>query len=714
MRGRLAAILRRSTLAFWVLLAGRLAWALLRFRAPSEPAWLVLLDRTERDAPRLALLSLVAGAALSFLRRDRLDEARPRRIPFAAALLLLAGFPLFRLRSPRPFVDVTEGAGVGAPPDLVGDAFDAACADVDGDGDPDLLVNAHNLRDSILYRNEGGMRFRDVARECGLVPEPGVSAFLGEPREPPPEGGFDLYHDPPRGESAPGNWRVRWRAGEARRRFEGTIETNSTILGAEATGARVEPAADGRSVRFDSQGPAAGGVLEFRTKFLEGTYRFDLRVDGRPEVERVRIGPAGIRPASAPIRIVLGDPHGTAFGDADGDGDADLYVAHGAMAGELRPPAEPKSDRFYRNDGGRFRESGAEAGISNPYGRGRCAAWLDLDRDGRSDLFVGNLRQPALLLRGRAVGGFAEEASALGLALEGASAFRWSDVEEDGDLDLLSIAPLALFRNDGGRFEEVPDAAGLPRGAFAGRAAQGLFPEVSASFADVDGDGDQDLYLAGPRPEGSRLFERRGPSFADATDRSGLPEGVRHAAFADYDNDGRVDLYLVGQTGPNRLFRNEGGGRFADRTRACGLALDGSVGRTALWLDADGDGSLDLLVLDRTERRPWDVFFDPSGPHRLFRNRASGSNRWLEVSLRARRSGAGGLGARVRVATENGEQIQVAGDRWFTVYGQSLAPLHFGLGSAGRVRALEVSWPSGGRSLHLDVPVNRRVEIEER
>ncbi|MGH7150488.1 MAG: FG-GAP repeat domain-containing protein, partial [Planctomycetota bacterium] len=632
MRGRLAAILRGSALSFWVLLAGRLSWALLRFRGPSEPAWLVLLDRTERDAPRLALLSLLAGAALSWLRRGRPAGARRWRIPFAGALLLLAGFPLLRLLSPRPFEDVTERAGVGAPPDLVEDAFDAACADIDGDGDPDLLVNAHNLRDPILFRNEGGMRFRDVARESGLVSEPGTGAILGEPRDPPPEGGFDLYHDPPRGESSLGKWRVRWRSGEARRRFEGTIETNSTILGASATGARLDAAADGRSVRFDSQGPAAGGVLEFATKFLEGTYRFEFRVDGRPEFERVRIGPAGIRPASTPIRIVLGDPHGSAFGDADGDGDADLYVSHGAMAGELRPPAEPKADQLFRNDGGRFRESAADAGISNPYGRGRCAAWLDLDRDGRSDLFVGNLRQAARLLRGRAEGGFTEEASARGLALEGASCFRWFDEEGDGDLDLLALAPLALLRNVGGRFEEVPDAAGLPRGAFAGRAAQGLFPEISASFADVDGDGDQDLYLAGPEPEGSRLFERGRRGFVDATPRSGLPRGARHAAFADYDNDGRVDLYLVLQTGANRLFRNEGGGRFSDRTRACGLALDGSVGRTALWLDADGDGSLDLLVLDRTGRRPWDAFFDPSGPHRLFRNGAGGSNRWIEVA----------------------------------------------------------------------------------
>ncbi len=714
MRGRFAAILRGSLLSFWVLVTGRLAWALFRFRGPSEPIWLVLFDRAERDAPRLALLSLLAGAALAFFRRGRPAEGLRWRIPFAAALLLLAGFPLLRLLSPRPFEDVTDQGGVGAPAGLVADVFDAACADVDGDGDPDLLVNAHQLRDLILFRNEGGMRFRDVARESGLVPEPGVSAILGEPRDPPPEGGFDLYHDRPRGESDLGKWRVRWRSGESRLRFEGTIETNSTILGASATGARLETSADGRSVRFDSEGPAAGGVLEFGTKFLEGTYRFEVRVDGRPEFERARIGPAGIRPASTPVRIVLGDPHGTAFGDADGDGDADLFVSNGAMAGELRPPMEPKSDPFFRNDGGRFRESGAEAGISNPYGRGRCASWIDLDRDGLSDLFVGNLRQPALLFRGRPEGGFAEEAAARGLALEGASSFRWFDADGDADLDLLALAPLALHRNENGRFEEVPDAAGLPRGAFAGRAAQGLFPEVSASFADVDGDGDQDLYLAGPRPEGSRLFERRGSSFVDVTDRSGLPEGARHAAFADYDNDGRVDLYLVRQTGPNRLFRNEGGGRFADRTRACGLALDGSVGRTALWLDADGDGSLDLFVLDRTERRPWDSFFDPSGPHRLFRNGAGRSSRWIEVSLRARRSGAGGLGARVRVATENGEQVQVAGDRWFTVYGQSLAPLHFGLGSADRVRALEVSWPSGGRSLHLDVQVNRRVEIEER
>ncbi|HET6203997.1 MAG TPA: CRTAC1 family protein [Planctomycetota bacterium] len=713
MKRALAAFLRGTSLAFWTLLLARSVWAGLRFRAPGEPVWLVVADRAERDGPRLALLALGAGGLSALLRRRRDREGRAATLPLLGPLLLLVGFPVLRSLSPRPFEDVTGESGVGAPGDLVADSFDAACADVDGDGDPDLLVNHHNLRDLVLLRNEGNLRFRDVSRESGLVPEIGVGALLGEPRDSPPEGGFDLFHDPPRGESALGKWRVRWRAGPTRRRFEGTVETNGPILAASAIGARCEVAGDARSLRFDSAGPSARGALDFETKFLEGTYRFAFRADGRSEPERVRIGPRALCPKEMPFRLVLGDPHGVAFGDADGDGDVDLFVAEGAMEGELRPPTEPKADRFFRNEGGRFTEGAVGVGISNPYGRGRCAAWLDLDRDGLSDLFVGNLRQPSLFFRGVGGGRFAEEGAARGLALEEASCIRWFDLDGDGDFDLLSLAPLALYRNENGRLVETADAAGLPRGAFEGRAAQGFFPEVSASFADVDGDGDQDLYLAGPEPEGSRLFERTGETFADATARSGLPRGVRHAAFGDYDDDGRVDVYLVMQTGPSRLFRNEGGGWFADRTRACGLALDGSVGRTALWLDADGDGTLDLLVLDRTERRPWDSFFDPAGPHRLFRNRAAGSNRWLEITLRPRRSGAGGIGSRVRVVTDAAEQVQVAGDRWLSVYGQSLAPLHFGLGGADRVRSLEVLWPSGRRSLSADLSPNRGVVVEE-
>jgi len=229
----------------------------------------------------------------------------------------------------------------------------------------------------------------------------------------------------------------------------------------------------------------------------------------------------------------------------------------------------------------------------------------------------------------------------------------------------------------------------------------------------VDGDGDQDLYLAGPESAASGLYERDGAAFRDATARSGLPRGARQAAFSDYDDDGLVDVYLVMRTSPNRLFHNEGGGRFAGRTRALGVALDGSVGRTALWLDADRSPGLDLLVLNRIARRPWDAFFDPLGPHRLFLNHASRPNRSIEVVLRSRRGGAGGLGARIRVATAQGEQVQVAGDRWFSVYGQSLAPMHFGIGAADGAQAVEVAWPSGGRSIRLNVAAFERVEIEE-
>lgn len=211
-----------------------------------------------------------------------------------------------------------------------------------------------------------------------------------------------------------------------------------------------------------------------------------------------------------------------------------------------------------------------------------------------------------------------------------------ADVDNDGFLDIYFVNQIGaneLWRNLGdGSFENVTRAAGV-----------GLDSVVcvSASFADIDNDGDQDLFVTAVR-DGNFLFENDGSGkFTDVTDLAGLRHSGHSsgALFFDYDRDGLLDLFLtnVGRytTGekvpvrgrnrfhttdeeflyyvgfadstmgqliperyePNVLYRNEGNNRFVDVTETMGVAGEGWSGDAVSW-DVNEDGWPDLYVLN--------------------------------------------------------------------------------------------------------------------
>ncbi|MDX1503640.1 MAG: CRTAC1 family protein [Thermoanaerobaculia bacterium] len=218
------------------------------------------------------------------------------------------------------------------------------------------------------------------------------------------------------------------------------------------------------------------------------------------------------------------------------------------------------------------------------------------------------------------------------------------DYDGDGDPDVLFLdaAPLPgyqgeapvtrLYRNEGpGRFRDVTAGSGIVPAGYGGGAAAG----------DVDGDGDDDLYVAALGA--SQLFENLGDgSFADATARSGAGDslfGVA-AAFADADRDGDLDLYLVNYVDftperhrvcttlgrevychpdryegePDRYFENAGDGTFAEVTAEAGLATpEPMAGLGVLFEDLTGDLWPDLFVAN------------DSDPNFLFVNRGDGT-----------------------------------------------------------------------------------------
>ncbi len=170
----------------------------------------------------------------------------------------------------------------------------------------------------------------------------------------------------------------------------------------------------------------------------------------------------------------------------------------------------------------------------------------------------------------------------------------WGDYDRDGYPDLYLTMPAPgtpnhLLRNIAGHLVE---ATSPPLGD-AG-------PGRSAAWGDYDRDGDPDLFLTNAAPLSNRLFRNGGEAgFTLATSTLGdaTPNGSSAGCWGDYDRDGDLDLYVVqGGVSPDRLYRNDGGGSFT-MIAASPLGILGD-GRSATWVDYDGDGYLDLHVLN--------------------------------------------------------------------------------------------------------------------
>ncbi|WP_112321066.1 CRTAC1 family protein [Oceanibium sediminis] len=206
--------------------------------------------------------------------------------------------------------------------------------------------------------------------------------------------------------------------------------------------------------------------------------------------------------------------------------------------------------------------------------------------------------------------------------------------------------------------------------------------------------GDQLMLIAEPggryraAPYSTGTYAQR-PHVGD----DGRPSTGWHAEFGDVNNDGRADLFIAkgnvdqmpsnAMRDPNNLLIQQADGTFQEVSVPAGVASD-ARSRGAALADFDGDGRLDLVVVNRR------------APLELYLNRSESTGRWARIDLRGAKGNTRGVGALVEVRTETGLQqreVTVGGGH---AGGQALA-LHFGLGDATEAEA-RVRWPGGGWS----------------
>ena len=480
--------------------------------------------------------------------------------------------------------------------------------------------------------------------------------------------------------------------------------------------------------------------------FLVNGTRLDLASDQSPTNRLYRnLGEWKFEDVTVEAGLVhSGWGQGACVGDFDNDGWTDLFVSY---YGE---------NVLYWNQGdGSFTDVSEKAGIQAPQRWNSGCTFLDYNQDGQLDLFIANyvnygdaaryepgsvqtckwrgvdvmcgprgLKEAEnILYRSNGDGTFTDVSTSSGITeAEGFYCFMpvTLDFDRDGWSDLYvacDAAPNVLYHNNGdGSFTDVAMESGTAVNEN-GEEQAGM----GVSAGDYDLDGHLDVLVTNFSDETPTLYHNDGiGAFTDTTFAAKLGHERKYVSWGvglvDLDNDGWKDIFIAnGHVYPEvdqhpsettyrqakQVFRNRGNGTFQDMSGSAGAAIRAAkASRGAAHGDLDGDGDLDIIVVNLNER--------PS----VLRNDGKHRNNWLMVRLEGARSNRSGIGARIQVAAggrTQTDEVRSAG----SYYSSDGLRVHFGLGTATQAERIEIRWPSGAHQVFKNVKGNRVVLIHE-
>lgn len=385
---------------------------------------------------------------------------------------------------------------------------------------------------------------------------------------------------------------------------------------------------------------------------------------------------------------------GVAFGDYDGDGNSDLFVAHyvdldlndlpsfgskiTCKYHEIAVQCGPRGlkglpDALYRNNGnGTFTEVAKQAGVEDSsrfFGLG--VVWTDFDNDGKLDLFVANDGEPNYLYRNLGNGRFQDVALDAGVAVseEGVEqanmGIALGDYLHTGWMSILithfSEEYATLYRNDGSMsFTDVSHAAGIAR-------ATAPFVGWGDAFLDLDNSGWLDMIL------------------------------VNGHVYPQVDSAKTGTAYRE----PKLVFQNQRDGTFTNVSEQVGSAVGvPEVSRGLAVGDLFNRGRLDIVIENLT-----------GGPM-ILEAKSNPSHHWVSFELEGNPVNRLALNARVRVTTGKVQQLGEvrSGGSYLS---QNDLRLHFGLGDAARMDKVEVLWSNGNTQVFQDVAADRFYHLRQ-
>jgi hypothetical protein len=387
------------------------------------------------------------------------------------------------------------------------------------------------------------------------------------------------------------------------------------------------------------------------------------REDGRYEVA-----------AGHPLAAVP-DVRAVAWGDVDGDGRTDAYLAR-------RGP----NQLWLQTETGGWRPAPAEAGASGGDLDTVDTVLLDTDHDGDLDLFLVNADGPNELLSNNGNGTFRPLATDRGLAGRGGGSRTVVpvDLDRDRDVDLLVIhreGPHEAYRNDR-LWTYVPETA---------VESLATEPALTALAVDLDADGFAEIYTVAPEGPVRRWSRRADGTYVGETLARHETDDSTWAQLTtlDADGDGRFELLVTGPEGWRLL--GASGKTLAEGHPADGAPLAGAIG----WLPDPVRGP-SLLTLDSAGR------LSVSGP-------GTGRYPFLALALtgatdtaQSIRSNRSGIGTRVAIRVASRWSV-VEGYRHHSGPGQGLEPLTVGLGPEGRADYAAIDWSDGVFQSEIDL-----------
>jgi enediyne biosynthesis protein E4 len=508
---------------------------------------------------------------------------------------------------------------------------------------------------------------------------------------------------------------------------------------------------------------------------------------------------------------------GAAFFDYDQDDWLDIFLINGWRLEGFPKGHEPVCHLFRNNRDGTFTDVTLKAGLARS-GWGQACCVGDYNNDGWNDLFVSYYGQNALF-RNNGNGTFTEITKEAGLLQE---RLRWNsgcaflDYDRDGHLDLfvgnyidldLNAAPLPqdanctykgiqvacgppgleggknlLYHNNGdGTFTDVSEKTGM-------WTALGTYA-LGVVAADFDNTGWPNIYVANDSTAATYYANQKDGTFKDQAIEAGVaysPDGKPQAGMGvsagDYNRDGLLDIVKTNFAGDtDSLFLNLGEGSFDDRTYQAGLGVNTRLlGWGVSFIDIDNDGWLDILVANGHVYPEVDgTTVDAPYAERkyLYRNLRNGQfedatlsggsgiitpakargfavgdydndgdldavvncvnampqllqcdstlNRsWIKIRTVGTKSNRSGIGARLKVVAQTGTPVPgaKAGSPLVQIdevrssngyFSASDLRVHFGLGDAQKVELVEIRWPSGNIDTLNNLQVNRLYVIQE-